>query len=135
MKEEKNDAPPSRSRPRPQPRPRRRAEHDLRTETGQDMPPLGLSVDILGDGSLWAVWTPGHTPGHMSFLVNCIDGPLLLAMDAAFIHENLERKVAPSDYTWDVEKAQESLEKVIRFLDAYPQVRVGPGHEDLKFIV
>jgi len=93
------------------------------------MPPLGPSVDLLGDGSLWAILTPGHTPWHVSFLVNSIDGPILLAMDAAFIHENLELGVTSSDYTWSVEKAQETLEKIIEFLKVYPQVKVGLGHE------
>nr|WP_209625453.1 MBL fold metallo-hydrolase [Methanobacterium petrolearium] len=93
------------------------------------MPPLGLGVDLLGDGSLWAILTHGHTPYHVSFLVNTLAGPILLAMDAAFIHENLELGIAPSDYTWNVKKAQETLDKIIEFLGEYPQVRVGPGHE------
>lgn len=96
------------------------------------MPPLGLSVDLLGDGSLWAICTSGHTQGHLSFLVNGMERPILLTIDAAFIHENLETGVASIDYTWDVEKAQETLEKIIEFLREYPQVRVGPGHETLK---
>ncbi|MFA0833615.1 MAG: MBL fold metallo-hydrolase [Methanobacterium formicicum] len=98
----------------------------------QNMPFLGPSVDLLGDGSLWAIHTPGHTPGHSSFLVNGTDGPVLLAMDAAFIRENLKRGVAPSDYTGDAEMAQETLEKILTFLRLYPQVRVVAGHEDLK---
>jgi N-acyl homoserine lactone hydrolase len=89
-------------------------------------------VDLLGDGSLWAIHTPGHTPGHSSFLVNGLEGPVLLAMDAAFIPENLEMGVAPSDYTWNVDLAQKSLEKIIEFLGEYPQVRVVAGHELLK---
>ena len=105
--------------------------YEIDFSNAQDMPPLGLSADLLGDGSIWAVWTPGHTPGHMSFLVNGIDGPVFLTMDAAFIYENLEKGVAPSDYTWDVKKAQESLEKIIEFLKEYPKVRVGAGHEAL----
>ncbi len=98
----------------------------------QIMPYLGSSVDLLGDGSLWAIHTPGHTPGHSSFLVNGLNGLVLLTMDAAFIQENLELGVAPCDYTWDVGMAQESLEKIIEFLKVYPQVRVGVGHEVLK---
>ncbi len=97
-----------------------------------ELTPLSPIVDLLGDGSLWAISTPGHTQGHISFLVNGMEMPILLAMDAAFIHENLERGVAPSDYTWDVEMAQDTLDKVIEFLREYPQVRVGAGHEDLK---
>lgn len=96
------------------------------------IPPLGFSVDLLGDGSLWAIHTPGHTPYHISFLVNGMDGPILLTIDAAFIHENVEHGVAPSDYTEDVVKAQETLERIIEFLRIYPHVRVGPGHEILK---
>ena len=75
--------------------------------------PLGPSIDILGDGSLWAILTPGHTPWHISFLINGMGGPLLLTMDASFIHENLELGVAPSDYTWDVRNAQETLETIL----------------------
>ena len=97
-----------------------------------EIPPLGPCVDLLGDGSLWAILTPGHTPYHISFLVNGILGPILLAMDAAFIYENLDRSIAPYDYTWDVEQAQKTLEKIIEFLVEYPQVRVCPGHGVLK---
>jgi glyoxylase-like metal-dependent hydrolase (beta-lactamase superfamily II) len=106
--------------------------YEIDFSKAQDMSPLGLSVDLLGDGSLWAIHTPGHTKGHMSFLVNGLEGPVLLTMDAAFINENLEQGVAPSDYTWDVEKAQTTLEKIMAFLKEYPQVRVGAGHEALE---
>jgi len=95
----------------------------------QQMPYLGFTVDLLGDGSLWAFYTPGHTPGHSSFILNGLDGPVLLTMDAAFIQENLELGVAPSDYTWDVEMAQKTLGKILTFLEKYPHVRVRLGHE------
>jgi glyoxylase-like metal-dependent hydrolase (beta-lactamase superfamily II) len=103
--------------------------YEIDFSRAEEIPPLGPSVDLFGDGSLWAVLTPGHTRGHVSFLVNGYDGPVFLTMDAAFIRENLEVGVSPSDYTWDVEKAQETLEKIIIFLEEYPQVRVQPGHE------
>lgn len=103
--------------------------YEIDFSRARDMYPLGPSADLLGDGSLWAIWTPGHTPGHMSFLVNGLEGPILLAMDAAFVHENLKKNVAPSDYTWDVEKAQETLEKITAFLNKYTQVQACPGHE------
>jgi len=96
------------------------------------VPPLGFIVDLLGDGSLWAISTPGHTRGHISFLLNGSEGPVFLTMDAAFIYENLEYGVAPSDYTWDVDLAQKTLENIIKFLEEYPQVKVGAGHEVLK---
>jgi glyoxylase-like metal-dependent hydrolase (beta-lactamase superfamily II) len=103
--------------------------YEIDFSKANQMAPLGPSVDLLGDGSLWAIHTPGHTPWHVSFLLNGMDGPILLTIDAAFIHENLERGVAPSDYTEDVVKVQETLEKIIEFLKMYRQVRVGTGHE------
>jgi N-acyl homoserine lactone hydrolase len=106
--------------------------YEIDFSQASQLAPLGPCVDLLGDGSLWAIFTPGHTPGHVSFLVNALDGPILLTMDAAFIHDNLELGVASSDYTWDVEKAQDTLEKIIEFLKMHSQVRVGPGHELLK---
>jgi N-acyl homoserine lactone hydrolase len=95
----------------------------------EDKPPLGRCADILGDGSIWAVNTPGHSKGHMSFLINSLKGPIFLTMDAAFIMDNLKLKVAPSDFTWNVNMAQKSLEQIISFLIDYPDVRVRPGHE------
>ena len=104
--------------------------HEIDFSTVESMPPLGPSVDLLGDGSLWAIYTPGHTRGHMSFLVNGLDGPVLYTVDACFIRENLERGVAPSSYTWNVEMAQETLDSILEFLREYPEVRVVCGHED-----
>ena len=36
---------------------------------GPALGPFGSSLDLLGDGSLVLVPTPGHTPGHVSLLV------------------------------------------------------------------
>ena len=106
--------------------------YEIDFTNAQNIPPMGPSVDLLGDGSLWAIRIPGHTPNHISFLINSLNGPILLTMDAAFIFENLRRGIAPRDYTWDVLKAQETLERIIDFLNMYPQVRVWVGHEGLK---
>lgn len=55
--------------------------------------------------------------------------PILLTMDACFINENIEKKIAPSSYTWNIKLAQKTLEKIIKFLKEYPQVKVHCGHE------
>jgi N-acyl homoserine lactone hydrolase len=95
----------------------------------EKMPPLGQCADLLGDGSIWAVSTPGHTQGHISYLINGLEGPNFLTMDACFIQENLRLQIAPSDYTWDIKMAQKSLDMITEFLDDYPKVRVICGHE------
>ncbi len=91
--------------------------------------PLGHCVDLLGDGSLWAISTPGHTVGHCSYLINGFEGPIFLTMDACFIMDNLRLKIAPSDYTWDIIMAQNSLDMILKFLKSFPEVKVICGHE------
>lgn len=93
-----------------------------------DMPPLGKCVDIFGDESLWALSTPGHSKGHISFLINAEKGPVLFTGDVCFIKSNFEKGVGPSSYTKDVKVNQESLDKLIEFKKQYPQVRVVCGH-------
>src|SRR5215831_13651072 len=45
------------------------------------MAPLGPSIDLFGDGSLWAISVPGHTDDDMALLVNASQ-PVLLTGDA-----------------------------------------------------
>ncbi len=94
-----------------------------------EMPVLGKSVDVFGDGSLWAVATPGHTPGHLSFLVNGDAGPVLLTGDACLLKEGFDRGIGPGNYSRNVEEAQETLNKLIAFSGKYPSVRLVFGHQ------
>ena len=94
-----------------------------------EIPPLGHCADLLEDGSLWAVSTPGHSIGHCSYLINGMDGPIFLTMDACFIMDNLRLKIAPSDYTWDIEMAQTSLDSILKFLETFPEIKMICGHE------
>jgi len=52
--------------------------------------------DLFGDGKIIIYYTPGHTPGHQSMLVNLEeDGPMLLTQDACFTEENLNELKLP----------------------------------------
>ena len=47
--------------------------------------------DLFDDGKIIIYFTPGHTPGHQSVLVNLKDEPpMLLAADACYTVENLD---------------------------------------------
>jgi N-acyl homoserine lactone hydrolase len=47
-----------------------------------------------------AIFTPGHTAGHMSLLIELPKGrPVILCGDAADLHENLTDEIAPG-YCW-----------------------------------
>ncbi|MGH9142623.1 MAG: MBL fold metallo-hydrolase, partial [Vicinamibacterales bacterium] len=93
------------------------------------MPPLGPAIDLLGDGSLWAISTPGHTPDHSSYLVNS-DPPTLLIGDASHFAWAFEQGIAPRAWaSADGARATASLTELRRFALAYPRVRIVFGHE------
>ncbi len=93
-----------------------------------DLPPLGRAVDVFGDGALWAIATPGHSRGHVSYLVNAASGPVLFVGDASHTRWGFEHGVAPGKAT-DHAAARESLRRLAAFHRAYPQVRLVFGHE------
>lgn len=100
---------------------------ELDFSTAADMPWLGPSIDIFGDGSFWAIATPGHSRGHVSFLIVTSDGPVLLTGDAPHSGWAWEHGVGPSGT--DPVAAQASLDRLRAFAAAYPEVRVHTGHE------
>jgi len=101
---------------------------ELDIAQGTAMPILGPCLDLFGDGSLWAISTPGHTRGHTSFLVNQLQRPTVIAGDACAMQESLDLGVGPGSYSTDRELAQESLDKLRAFAKQYPQVTVHCGH-------
>ena len=55
--------------------------------------------DLLGDGSLVALRTPGHTPGHLSLLVRLPDRAYVLTGDAVHAREALASETPfPGDH-------------------------------------
>ncbi|PZO71520.1 MAG: N-acyl homoserine lactonase family protein, partial [Sphingomonas taxi] len=49
--------------------------------------------DVLGDGSVTLIATPGHTPGHCSLLVRLPkSGPVILSGDVAHFEESLHHR-------------------------------------------
>ena len=102
--------------------------YEIDFSKGIKMPILGPCVDIFGDGSFWAIPTPGHTKGHISFLINGINS-VLLTIDACFIKSGFEKGIGSSDYTDDILMAQASLNNLIKFKRVYNHVEVIYGHE------
>lgn len=104
--------------------------YEIDCSEGVDMPLLGKSVDIFGDGSLWAVSTPGHSVGHLSFLLNSDKGPVFITGDACFFDRSLENGIGPGKYSGNIEEAQRTLERIVEFARKYPQVNRVYGHEE-----
>lgn len=54
------------------------------------------NYDLFGDKSITMISTPGHSPGHQSFLINLPKtGAILLTIDAAYTTDHWDNKVLP----------------------------------------
>jgi glyoxylase-like metal-dependent hydrolase (beta-lactamase superfamily II) len=94
------------------------------------MPPLGPSLDVFGDGSVWAIHTPGHTNGHLSFVVVTKTGPVLFTGDVSHTRWGFDNDVVPGGFNdGDPKDSRRSLDQLRAFAKAYPEVRVVYGHE------
>ncbi|HKV72867.1 MAG TPA: N-acyl homoserine lactonase family protein [Gemmatimonadales bacterium] len=79
-----------------------------------DGPPmLGFpgSWPVTSDGSITALPTPGHSPGHTSYLVRTREGDVLLAGDVTYDLPALEA-ARDQGILADVERHHETLERV-----------------------
>jgi glyoxylase-like metal-dependent hydrolase (beta-lactamase superfamily II) len=103
--------------------------YEIDFHSARILPPLGKCIDIFGDGSFWAVDTPGHRKGHVSYLVNGKEKAVLLTGDACDIKLGFDFCVGPGFGSHSKRLAQKSLERMIEFKNTYPQVQVFFGHE------
>lgn len=100
------------------------------TFDGKAFGPFPGAYDLVGDGSIRVVSTPGHTPGHVSLLVNLPEGPVLLAGDVAWAEGNLRsRTIGLPFVSVDGAGARASLGQLVAFAAANPGVTVVPGHD------
>ncbi|WP_438044409.1 MBL fold metallo-hydrolase [Sorangium sp. So ce128] len=103
---------------------------ELSFARGVPMPPFDRAIDVWGDGALWALPTPGHSRGHVSFVVNAESGPVLLIGDASHYAWAFERGIGPrGPSASDEAVGQRSLERLRELVRAHPSLRVVYGHE------
>jgi N-acyl homoserine lactone hydrolase len=98
-------------------------------DTGVDWRPFSGDVE-LADG-VWALETPGHTPGHVSYRVELEEtGCWLFAVDAADLAENLNERIPPGIATVeaDAERAARSLDRLLELASSL-DARLVPGHD------
>ncbi|WNG58147.1 MBL fold metallo-hydrolase [Archangium gephyra] len=86
-------------------------------------------VDIFGDGSVWALWVPGHTPGSTAYLVRTPKGPVLLTGDASHTRWGWEHDVEPGAFSIDVSKSAENFARLRKLAAEHPTVDVRFGHQ------
>jgi N-acyl homoserine lactone hydrolase len=101
--------------------------------TGAIAPPesfsgFARSFDLFGDGSVRAVYTPGHTFGHMSVVVRTAGGEVLVAGDAIYLRENLDATHLPQRCE-DEHLYRRSLREMQQYVRETPDALVIPGHD------
>ena len=89
---------------------------------------FGRSFDLFGDGSVRAVFTPGHTHGHTSFVLRLRDREVLIACDAIYTMRTLEEDVLPYKMA-DEHQFRRSLKEIQRYRERTPGALVIPGHD------
>jgi N-acyl homoserine lactone hydrolase len=93
---------------------------------------FGRSIDLLGDGSVRAVYTPGHTHGHMSVVLQLGgEREALVAGDAIYTRQALETGALPYRVE-DGHLFRRSLKEMQLYSDTNPDALIVPGH-DMKF--
>lgn len=84
--------------------------------------------DVYGDGVIKIIPTPGHSPGHCSFLITLpSDGAILLTVDAAYTIDHYEDKALPGFLASAVD-AVRSVAK-LREIAAINDALVVTGHD------
>ncbi len=86
-------------------------------------------IDIFGDGSVFAIRTPGHTLGSTAYLVRTPHGPVLLTGDTCHTRWGWEHGVEPGSYTRDAARNLASLLQLKALVARHPQIEVRLGHQ------
>ncbi|WP_200811746.1 AttM family quorum-quenching N-acyl homoserine lactonase [Sphingobacterium psychroaquaticum] len=88
--------------------------------------------DVYGDGVIRMIPTPGHSPGHCSFLITLPNsGSILLAIDAAYTTDHWDEKALPGFLASTVD-AVRSVKKLHQIADKYDAMVV-TGHDPAKW--
>jgi glyoxylase-like metal-dependent hydrolase (beta-lactamase superfamily II) len=89
-----------------------------------------IDGDVQLAPGITAVFTPGHTPGHQSFVIDLPRGEgYVLAFDAADLTENLDRELPPGGFVHC--RAEDALASLLRLkhIAAETGYPIVPGHD------
>ncbi len=112
-------------------------DHAARTAITFDGGPVGpfeAHHDLFGDGSVLLLPTPGHTPGHLSVLVNRASHPVLFVGDAAWVDRHwMEPTVkgaqARTLLEHDWKQGVDALWRIRAWAKSWPELTIVSGHE------
>lgn len=89
---------------------------------------FGRAFDLLGDGSVRLVFTPGHTLGHLSVVLRTASREVLLAADAMPLERTLREKHVAARID-DEHLFRRSLREIELYAREAPDALIVPGHD------
>ena len=96
---------------------------------GEPCGPFARTIDLLGDGTIRLISTPGHTAGHLSVLVRARgDRQVLLIGDAAYTLRNVREAILPL-LTADDLLSLRSMREIDAFAESDPAAILVPSHD------
>ncbi len=99
-------------------------------EQKNDFEPFEGAIDWFKDGSVFVISTPGHTPGHISLLLNLPQGPVFLVGDIIWKQENLSTQTIGMPFvSVDGEAHRKALGQLTKFVEVNPEVLIVPSHD------
>lgn len=95
--------------------------------------PSGISavLDVFGDGTLWALHVPGHTPGSTAYVARSTAGPVLFTGDACHTAWGWQQGVEPGSFSSDAPRSRHSLQALRALAQRHPGMAVRLGHQEL----
>jgi N-acyl homoserine lactone hydrolase len=101
---------------------------DLDSSADSTVAPFTSSLDLMGDGSLMMLATPGHTAGSMSLLIRRGErSPLLLVGDLTYGADLLMRGQLPG--VGAHKQLVETTAKVLALKETMPDLVILPAHD------
>lgn len=88
-------------------------------------------IDLFGDQSLWAIASPGHTPGSVVYLARTTEGPVLMTGDTCHTAWGWENEVEPGGFSVEPEKNVRNLKRLEQLVREHPAISVRLGHQSL----
>ena len=104
--------------------------HQISLEPTNDpaLAPFARSLDVMGDGSLVLLPTPGHTPGSLSLLIRRqTRSPLLLVGDLTYGADLLERRQLPG--VGSRSQLANTTNQVLALKERMPDLAILPAHD------
>jgi glyoxylase-like metal-dependent hydrolase (beta-lactamase superfamily II) len=99
-------------------------------DLGHDLELIDGEFDVLGDGMVTCIPTPGHTKGHQALRVELESGPVVLTADCIYFGEMLAALTVPA-HAYNHELQRQSMQHLAKLRDA--GCRLLFGHDMKQF--